>query len=486
MAGDAKFWSSLPFYMSTLASILHVALLIFVVVMIFNVIIFIHELGHFLAGKWRGLQIDRFQIWFGRPIWSKTINGVQYGLGWIPAGGFVALPQMAPMEAIEGGGTAGAALPPVTPLDKIIVALAGPLFSLLLALLSAVVVWQVGKPNDFVPTQVIGTVMADSPAQKAGLLAGDKIIEVNGKTVRGYAGTLESISENIILSEGNEIEFTVERPGQTAPLKLVSKFEIPEKNHWFQRSGLRRVGILPQGERIAILSVSKDSPASRAGLQAGDTLVAMDGEKFPNASVAYDYIKQAGLKSIDLAIERGAGNLSLRVTPLVPVSPAGKGPMIGVSLDDVQFVDEAIVYPKPLQQVSDSLTMMWTTISRLVSRGSNIGIDHLSGPIGIAKHQYAILQSEHAWQRLLAFMVLFNVNLAVLNMLPLPVLDGGHITLAILEKIARRPVKARVLEVVQTAFALLLMGLMLYVSTKDVGDGFGRGSSQTEKLVFPQ
>ena len=110
----------------------------------------------------------------------------------------------------------------------------------------------------------------------------------------------------------------------------------------------------------------------------------------------------------------------------------------------------------------------------------------MSGPIGIAKHQYAILQTEHAWQRLLAFMVLFNVNLAVLNMLPLPVLDGGHITLAILEKIARRPVKARVLEVVQTAFALMLISLMLYVSSKDLGDGFGRGASPTEQLVFPQ
>lgn len=472
--------------MSALSTFFHVALLIFVVVMIFNVIIFTHELGHFLAGKWRGLQIDRFQIWFGKPIWSKTIKGVQYGLGWIPAGGFVALPQMAPMEAIEGGGTPSAALPPVTPLDKIIVAFAGPLFSLLLALLCAAVVWQVGKPNDFVPTQVIGTVMPDSPAQKAGLLAGDKITAVNGKTVHGYAGTLDSIFESIILSQGNEIEFTVERPGTPAPLKLISKFEIPEKSHWFQRSGLRRVGIQPQGERVAILSVSKGSPASRSGLKPGDTVVGMDGGKIANSGAAYDHIKQAGLKPIEFAIERGGSPLTLSVTPLVPLSPEGKGPMIGVSFDDVQFVDEAIVYPRPVQQVADSLTMMWATISRLVSRDSSIGIDHLSGPIGIAKHQYAILQTEHAWQRLLAFMVLFNVNLAVLNLLPLPVLDGGHITLAILEKIARRPVKARVLEVVQTAFALLLISLMLYVSSKDLGDGFGRGSSSTEKIVFPQ
>ena len=77
-------------------------LLILAVILSFNVMIFVHELGHFLAARWRGLKIDKFQVWFGKPIWSKTINGVQYGLGWIPAGGFVALPQLAPMETIEG------------------------------------------------------------------------------------------------------------------------------------------------------------------------------------------------------------------------------------------------------------------------------------------------------------------------------------------------------------------------------------------------
>jgi regulator of sigma E protease len=148
-------------------------------------------------------------------------------------------------------------------------------------------------------------------------------------------------------------------------------------------------------------------------------------------------------------------------------------------------VDKTIVYPRPLTQVAESLSMMWTTITSVVARDSSIGIDHLSGPVGIAKHQYALLKTEYAWQRILAFMVLFNVNLAVLNMLPFPVLDGGHITLAIMEQIARRPVKARILEAVQTAFALLLMSLMIYVTTKDIGDGVGRGSSSSEEVVFP-
>src|SRR5215472_11273729 len=113
------------------------------VVLLFNLLIGVHELGHFLAAKWRGLKIDRFAIWFGKPIWKAKIGGVEYALGWIPAGGYVALPQMATMEAIEGkSDTPAEQLPNVAPLDKIIVAVAGPLFSFLLALFFAITVWQ--------------------------------------------------------------------------------------------------------------------------------------------------------------------------------------------------------------------------------------------------------------------------------------------------------------------------------------------------------
>src|SRR6478672_9126018 len=112
------------------------------VVVLFNLLIFVHELGHFLAARWRGLQIDRFAIWFGKPIWKTKINGVEYALGTIPAGGYVSLPQMATMEAIEGKTEdRGQPLPPISAMDKIIVAVAGPLFSFLLAFVFAVIVW---------------------------------------------------------------------------------------------------------------------------------------------------------------------------------------------------------------------------------------------------------------------------------------------------------------------------------------------------------
>src|SRR5215468_6473977 len=131
-------------------SILKFVVIFFVVLLLFNLLIFVHELGHFLAARWRGLKVDRFAVWFGKPIWKKKINGVEYALGTIPAGGYVSLPQMATMEVIEGKSeSSGEPLPPISALDKIIVAAAGPLFSFLLAFCFAALVWMVGRPvND--------------------------------------------------------------------------------------------------------------------------------------------------------------------------------------------------------------------------------------------------------------------------------------------------------------------------------------------------
>src|SRR5437870_12725900 len=130
--------------------LLHIIRFIFVlleVLILFNLLIVVHELGHFLAARWRGLYIEKFGVWFGKPLWKKTINGVQYSLGSLPFGGFVALPQLAPMDIIEGKADVDRArLAPISALDKIIVAFAGPLFSFGLAVLFAIIIFAIGHP----------------------------------------------------------------------------------------------------------------------------------------------------------------------------------------------------------------------------------------------------------------------------------------------------------------------------------------------------
>src|SRR6266571_3848563 len=157
--------------------ILHIARVILIsleVLALFNLLIVVHEIGHFLAARWRGLYIEKFGIWFGKPLWKKTINGVQYSLGSLPFGGFVALPQLAPMDIIEGKADVDRAqLPKISALDKIIVSFAGTLFSFLLAVIFAVFIWSVGRPvSESEATTIIGYVVPASPAAQAGLKAG--------------------------------------------------------------------------------------------------------------------------------------------------------------------------------------------------------------------------------------------------------------------------------------------------------------------------
>ena len=226
---------------------LHALRIIFIlleVIVLFNLLIVVHELGHFLAARWRGLVIEKFGVWFGKPLWKKTINGVQYSLGSLPLGGFVALPQLAPMDIIEGETeTDRAALPRISALDKIIVAIAGPFFRMLLALVFDGIVWAVGHPvSESDMTTVIGFVEPDSPGEKAGLQAGDKILAVDGNRVTRFSGMNDSVTWNVIRSEGDTIPFLVERNGRQLSFSVVP-YKAPSSG--WRRKSVRQVLIYP-------------------------------------------------------------------------------------------------------------------------------------------------------------------------------------------------------------------------------------------------
>ncbi|MDQ6765869.1 MAG: RIP metalloprotease RseP [Verrucomicrobiota bacterium] len=451
--------------------VLRVALIVLEVVVLFNLLIIVHELGHFLAARWRGLFIEGFGVWFGKPIWKKTINGVQYSLGSIPFGGFVKLPQLAPMDIIEGSADVDRErLPVISAGDKIIVAIAGPLFSLLLALFFACIVWGVGHPvNESDMTTVIGYVEKDSPGEKGGLKAGDKILEVDGRPVSRFSGMNNSVVWNVVRSEGATILFKVERNGAVLELP-VEPFKSATSG--WRRKSVRQVLILPALTPI-IEEVQPNTPAAAAGLQHGDVIRGYNATPIFHPDALADFIEQHPSEPLTLQVLRDGKLLEPQVTPVMLDDGKGnKTARIGIRWDSAGRV--AISHPDPLEQVYNSITSTLNTISAVASPKSDVKLQHLSGPVGIGRIYYLLFQSERGWQLALWFSVVLNVNLAILNMLPIPVLDGGHIVLAIIESIRRKPVNMRVLEFIQTGCAVLIIGYMAYVSFFDIGDLFGK------------
>ncbi len=452
-------------------SILNYTFIILEVLLLFNALIFVHELGHFLAARWRGLKVDRFAIWFGKPIWKKTINGVEYALGTIPAGGYVSLPQMATMEMIEGKSEqSGQPLPPISPLDKIIVAFAGPLFSFLLALVFAFVVWGVGRPiSEDENSTVIGWVDIDGPAWKAGLRPGDKILEVGGYPVKQFsASSQESVTWRIITSQGTNIAVRYLRDGKEY-LTEATPFKAPTK--WYERKALRKLLMTPATKTV-VFNVATNSPAALAGLQRGDEIVALDGQKiYSFLAVLHeeDTMTNGPIRPVRLTVRRDSSEFERVLTPEKPLTPAASGPSFGITAFQGN-TNITLVHPGPFEQIKTSAGQIAATLGAVLSRKTEISVQQLGGAVMIMRLYTNLFKSEHGWRHVLWFSVILNVNLALLNLLPFPVLDGGHIALALVETIRRRPVSGKILNYIQSTCAVALIGFMLFIAFFDTGD----------------
>jgi regulator of sigma E protease len=460
------------------------------VVLLFNLLIIVHELGHFLAARWRGLKVEKFAIWFGKPIWKKTVDGVEYILGSIPAGGYVALPQMAPMETIEGKtDTPKEELPPASPGDKIIVAFAGPLFSLLLALFFATIVWVVGKPTTYMDnTTIVGCARSGGPAYMAGIRDGDVIKSIDGHPVRRWTGVPDGVVWRIITSTQGAIPIVVERDGQEKEFSVTPQADPDTKPpHWWQRSVPPKIEIAAAEKSILIGKVDDNSPAAMAGLREGDQLTALGGAPLLSFAQIQYALKDHPYAPMHLAVRRGGATWNVTLQPVKPVFPTTVEPGVpptDIGIEEKGDADVLMVHPAPWLQVSESANAVRGTLAALLARHSNVSASQLSGPVGIMNIFYVVLSSENGWRLALWLAVLINVNLAMLNLFPLPVLDGGHILLSIIEWIRRRPLSMAILEPLQTVCAVLLIGFMLYVTVFDAQDSgriaLGGGSDEVK------
>ena len=397
---------------------------------------------------------------------------------------------MAPMETIEGKTeTPREELPPASPGDKIIVAFAGPLFSFFLALFFATIVWVVGKPTtNMENTTTIGYALPDGPAYKAGLRGGDVIRRIDGKAVRRWMGVPDGVTWRIITSTSGSIPIVVDRNGKKLSFSVTPEIDPASRDHhWWQRSVPPKIEIAAAEKNIIVGKVYPYSPASMAGIVPGDRLVALEGEKLLSTSQIGYAMKQHPEAPMHLTVSRAGATWTVAVQPVKPLSPKefpkDEAPTdIGIDLSNEAEI--MMVHPNPWVQVSESANAVRGTLAALLARHSNVSASQLSGPVGIMNIFYIVLGSENGWRTALWFAVLINVNLAMLNLFPLPILDGGHILLSIIEWIRRRPLSMAILEPLQTVCAILLISYMAYITFFDVQDSGHIAMGGGDELKF--
>lgn len=534
---------------------------IFWMIFFFGGSIFIHEFGHFIIAKKRGLQVPKFSIGFGPKIFSWKRGETEYCIALFPLGGYVMLPQMGAVPVIEeqGKGKGKGKSKPPAPLkflDKFLVAIMGAVFNLVLALFLSIILWFVGlRVSAQDHTTIIGYILPTyegqpTPAAQAGLQKGDEVIAVDDIAV----STFTEIEKRIILgskhnSKGIPCAKITYRRGDHvhhAKLRLIRIQTNPLSGDIVRFSGI----IAPKQDLI-IDSFEKGASAEKCGLLKGDKLLMVDHQPLYSFVDLREYLNREKLDQINLHIERNGKHLTLPCD--VKVEPNLRGWLhYG---DDISFIDfydrdgsicvlEAkgrsfasipvdghvlscngqllhrleqleqllktnsqqtlmleiqeenkakhlivipqleslpelhapenvhrlgimfkqatmLVHQSPVAQFQEAIHSTIETLSSLVNKDSDIKVQHLMGAPGIMRllHKF----STDDFRRLIWFVVLLNINLAILNMLPLPVLDGGHVLFAILEKLWRRPIPARFIMALQTTFVAFFLGLMLYV-----------------------
>lgn len=445
---------------------------ILLVVLFFGGSIFVHELGHFLAARRRGVKVERFSIGFGPKIFSwRGKDGVEYRLSWLPLGGYVSLPQLADLSAIEGAASPEVAkLPPPSYSTKLIVFAAGAVFNVLFASLLATILWRWGQEVVMEEqTNVVGAVLTEieladgstrpGPAFAAGVKPGDIIKTIDGKTVR----SLSDVSYLIALGSGRSLknepkaELIIERGGETLTFS-VYPVRVGDES-------IRDIGIEPS-TRVHVAGVQSGSAADSAGLKAGDVITHIDDEPVTYQSFIREYIRRTEGRPVAVRYERDGASHTVQITPQKVVDPETNAEVhrLGVALRGDYTIQT--VHIAPWEQIRRNIVMTWRTLASLISPSSDIGLSKVSGPIGIVERMHAFAQAD--LRAVIWFTILINVNLAIFNLLPIPVLDGGHIFFATIGKLRGRPISPDFIARTQSVFMLLLFSMVIYVSFFDV------------------
>jgi regulator of sigma E protease len=416
---------------------------------VLGVLVFVHELGHFLAARRLGVRVLTFSLGFGPKLLKFTRGDTEYCVSAIPLGGYVKMAGENPDDPRSGRPDEFLSK---TKWQRFQILIMGPAMNVLLAVVVMAVVLAQGAEIPVYQDQppVVGAVMPGAPAEQAGIRPGDLILSVGGDEVETW--------EDLFLAVGTrparDVPVTVARGGQTLTVTVHPTAET--------RYEIGNIGVLPDINPI-VASVIGGSAAERAGLRGGDIVLAVDGERMATASQLTAAISRNGGREIELTVLRGEEEQRITATP----EQQGDRGMLGVYISE----PTKSFQPGPLEAIQLSVERN-IEFSGLIFRtlgGLFVGETsprQLMGPVAIA--QLSGESAEAGWIALFTLMASISLNLGLLNLLPIPVLDGGHILIMALEGVARRDFSMAVKEKMLLAGFVLLMMLMVTVIYNDL------------------
>jgi len=423
---------------------------------VLGVLVFVHELGHFLLARWHGVRVLTFSLGFGPKLLSFRRGDTEYCLSAIPLGGYVKMAGENPEDNPHG---AADEFMSKSKWQRFQILLAGPAMNMILAVLVlALVLMQGDRVLAFLSKPaVIGVVQAGSPAEVAGIQAGDEVVKINGRAI----STWEELDMAVSSKPDLDVEFALRRGGveRTITVRPAASKVAMQSDTTFE---VGTIGVLPDVYPV-IDAVNPGDPAEKAGVQRGDKIKRIEGTRMVYSRNVSDVLRTRGGQPTTLLIERGGAELTLVVTP----EQRGDNAVIGVTLGN-----ETVSYtPGPVEALGLSVQrnvqtagLILRTLGELFS--GKASPKQLMGPVGIAT-----LSGESArrgWVELFALMASISLNLGLLNLLPIPVLDGGHMAIMGMEAIARRDFSTEVKEKMLFAGFVLIMALMVTVIYNDL------------------
>jgi len=429
-----------------------------------GVLVTFHEFGHYWVARRFGVKVLRFSVGFGNPIWSRVgRDGTEYAIGAIPLGGYVKF-----LDSREADNPEYVARQPGEFYSKpawqrILISAAGPAFNILFTIAAFWLMFVIGRP-DYQP-------IIDQPqglAAEAGLHMGDRIVAVGGEKVDSFSRAMQAITEGAALHRNVVLDVTDAGGNARSVTLALSKLPpgAPDSEAVFDR-----IGVDPLAPPVIVDSVGKDQPASRAGLLPGDRIVRINDVEVPTyTAFTKTLAEQAGKNpQLDLGIDRGGKVLQIPLTA-DSKTEAGKTRWI-IGIKTQSKPRDAIEHFGPLQAIPAAVAETWKqTRDTLGMIGSMLvgeaSVKNLSSVISIAQVANASANQGVAW--FLGFLAIISLSLGILNLMPIPILDGGHIVMYVVEWIKGSPVSERTLIAGQYVGLGLLVTLMSLAFYNDI------------------